>query len=76
MNHRHVLDAVCDAGIDGEFEDEELIFISKVYAAVLRDLLRVEFPDISFVVKVSGEDTVAIYPLDLIVTYHRADASL
>lgn len=74
MNHVHMLDALRMVDTDDGFDTTDLLTFTDVYVAVLRDRLAKLFPDTTFVVETFGREEVAEDPLELIVTYRRADA--
>jgi len=75
MNHVHMLDALTMVDTDNDFDHDDLLTFTDIYAAVLRDRLANQFPDTPFVVETFGREEVAEDPLELVVTYRRAETA-
>jgi hypothetical protein len=67
----NILDML-DLNRQGEPAPDDLVFIADVLAALLRDGLVQAFPDQEFQVEVIGANLVDIEPLELCVTFSRA----
>jgi hypothetical protein len=75
LNRRFIIAGFLDQIVEERhgWQPQDLLTISQVYAALLRDQLRLTFPDRTFEVEIVGQRLVESQPLELCVTFSRAE---
>lgn len=74
-NRRFIVAGFLDKVVEErrDWQPQDLLTIAEVYAALLRDQLRTTFPDQAFAVEIVGQRLVESEPLELCVTFSRAE---
>lgn len=69
MNHVHIVDFL--HSLEGDYTDDDLKLICRVYVAILKDVLATSFPRQDFDIITEGEANVEKQPDEFFVTFCR-----